>query len=84
MKNISKKQKIRIWEIVMKLAFTATLADLFYIIARVTAPVKTLEDASFICHVPQMLEVILLSAVLITAFSAAAAYIIREDDVREK
>lgn len=68
----------------MKLALTATLADLFYIIFRVSQPVRTIEDASFFCHVPQMLEVILLSVAVITVFSAAATYIIREDDVGEK
>ncbi len=68
----------------MKLAFTATLADLAYIIFRVTKPAKTIGDALFLSHVPQMLEAVLLSAAVIIVFSAAAAYIIREDEFREK
>ena len=68
----------------MKLAFSVTLADLFYIVYRASQPVKTLGDVSFITNLPEMLEVILLSVVVITAFSAAAAYIIREDDAGEK
>ena len=68
----------------MKLALTATLADLFYIIFRVSQPVSSIEEASFVSHVPEMLEVILLTTAAVTAFSAAAAYIIREDDVGEK
>ncbi len=76
---MSKTKMIKRTEIIMKLAFTAVLADLFYIIARVREPIVTIEDASFAYAMPEMLRYMLLSAVIITAFSAAMAYIIREE-----
>lgn len=62
---------IKITEYGIKLSSTAVLADLFYIIARLTAPVETAEDASFICAVPEMLELMLLSAAVIAIFGTA-------------
>ena len=45
MKNISTKRKIKIFETVLKLAYTAVLADLFYIIVVASEPILTLADA---------------------------------------
>ena len=62
----------KITSIAAKLAFTAIIADLFYIIYRVAQPVGSLDDMRFICAVPEMLELMLLSAVIVVAFMAVA------------
>lgn len=61
-------------EIVAKMAFTAVVADLFYIIYRCTMPVCTIDDMRFISAVPEMLELMLLTVSVITAFMALATY----------
>ena len=83
MKNISTKRKIKIFETVLKLACTAVLADLFYIIAVAAEPILTLADARMAVRVPEMLRYMLLSAVIITVFSAAATYVIRKEEKHE-
>jgi len=80
MKKMSKAKITKIFEVVLKLAFTAVVADLFYIIARVLAPAVDVGDALFVHAVPDMLCHMLLSVAVIAAFMAAMTYIIREGD----
>lgn len=71
---------IKITEYGIKLSSTAVLADLFYIIARLTAPAETIEDISFIYAVPEMLELMLLTAAVIMIFGAAMCYLLYRSD----
>lgn len=79
MKKLSVYSKTKIFEIIMKLSFTAVVAELFYIIARLHNPMLTIEDAMFVHLAPEMLRYMLLATVIITAFSAAAVYIIKNE-----
>ena len=70
----------KITEVASKLAFTAIIADLFYIIYRAGMPVRTIDDMRFSCAVPEMLELMLLSAVIVMAFITIAAKIDSDGD----
>ncbi len=75
---MTKSRIIKITRTWMMLSFTAVLADLFYIIARAVQPVVTFDDVSFACAVPEMLEHMLLSVVIIAAFLTAMTYVVNE------
>ena len=62
----------------MKLAFTAVIADLAYIIMRLQLPAESAEDAFFAVAVPEMLRCMLLCVVIITAFGGLATRILAE------
>lgn len=84
MKKLTKQKIINIFGISVKLSFTAVIAALLYIAARLLDGVSDLADLSFVCHVPEMLEHMLLSVTVITAFMALMTYIIRKDENREQ
>lgn len=67
---------------VLKLSVMAVCADLFYIIARMRAPVETIDDLSFVLAVPDMLEHMLISAVVIMMFGALGSYVLADGERR--
>lgn len=72
--------RIMIMAYALKLSAMAVCADLFYIIARMTSAVETIDDISFILAVPDMLETMLLSAAVIMSFGALGAYVLSAGD----
>ncbi len=81
MKNtkMTKSRIIEITRIAEMAAFTAVMADLFYIIRRMQTPAVTLDDASFMYAVPDMLCHMLLALTVITAFLAVMIHIIKNE-----
>lgn len=73
-------KKLRIMESALKLSFMAVCADLFYIIARMRLTPETIDDISFIHAVPEMLELMLLSAAVIMLFGALGSYVLASGD----
>lgn len=76
---MKKTKIIKITRVFLKLSFTAILADLLYIIYRMGQPALTLDDASFLHAVPEMLRHILLCVVIVAAFMAAMIYILKNE-----
>ncbi len=76
---MNKRRIFKITEIFAKLAFTAVLADLFYIIFRMRLPAITVDDALFINHIPEMLEHMLLSVTVTVAFLAVMTCITKHE-----
>lgn len=75
------KSKIsKITETAIKLSFTAVLADLMYIIYRAMQPAVTIDDASFLYAVPEMLRHMLLCTVIIAAFMTAMLCISKNEN----
>ena len=72
-------KQTKITEITAKLAFTAVIADVFYIICRMAKPAETIGDMRFLNAVPEMLELMLLTTVIIAGVLLICAKIGRDD-----
>ena len=75
---MKKSKIIKITRIAIQLSFIAVIADLFYIITRLSMPVTTIDDAAFVYALPDMLKHMLLCVAIITAFMAVMTRITAE------